>query len=122
LVFSTIPVSTLGYFVLGGEGYNLKFGGGVGPRFVIVEESLPGSGSTQQYTSTGAGLIIRIEGNTLLGGDFYANIGTELRYDVNGEPENNGDKLTNNVYNENVNFDTFALGVRLGFSYYFSAN
>jgi hypothetical protein len=122
LVFSTIPVSALGYFVLGGEGYNLKFGGGVGPRFVIVEESLPGSGSTQQYTSTGAGLIIRIEGNTLLGGDFYANIGTELRYDVNGEPENNGDKLTNNVYNENVNFNTFALGVRLGFSYYFSAN
>ncbi|HEY7751709.1 MAG TPA: hypothetical protein VH917_05405 [Ignavibacteriaceae bacterium] len=122
LVFSTIPVSALGYFVLGGEGYNLKFGGGVGPRFVIVEESLPGSGSTQQYTSTGVGLIIRIEGNTLLGGDFYANIGTELRYDVNGEPENNGDKLTNNVYNENVNFNTFALGVRLGFSYYFSAN
>ena len=119
MVYVCIPVSVLGYYVIGGEGYNLKFGGGVGPRFVNAEESLPASGTTEQFSSTGVGLVLRVEGNTLLGGNFYANIGADLRYDLNGEPENNGAKLTNSVYGENVNFDTFALGVRLGFSYYF---
>jgi len=119
MVYVCIPVSVLGYYVIGGEGYNLKFGGGIGPRFVNAEESLPASGTTEQFSSTGVGLVLRVEGNTLLGGNFYANIGADLRYDLNGEPENNGAKLTNSVYGENVNFDTFALGVRLGFSYYF---
>jgi hypothetical protein len=119
MVYALFPVSVLGYYVLGGDGYNFKFGGGIGPRFINVEESLPGLGTTDQYNSTGAGFLLRVEGNTLLGGNFYANIGADLRYDLNGEPENNGEKLTNSVYGENVNFDTFALGVRLGFSYYF---
>lgn len=119
MVYGLIPVSILGYYVIGGNGYNLKFGGGVGPRFVNVEESLPALGTTEKYSSTGVGLILRCEGNTLLGGNFYANIGADLRYDLNGEPENDGMKLTNSVYGENVNFETFALGVRLGFSYYF---
>jgi len=119
MVYVCIPVSVLGYYVIGGEGYNLKFGGGIGPRFVNAEESLPASGTTEQFSSTGVGLVLRVEGNTLLGGNFYANIGADLRYDLNGNPENDGVKLTNSVYGENVNFDTFALGVRLGFSYYF---
>jgi len=122
MVYVLFPVSVLGYFVLGGDGYNFKFGGGIGPRFINVEESLPGLGTTEQYNSTGVGFVLRVEGNTLLGGNFYANIGADLRYDLNGEPENNGEKLTNSVYGENVNFDTFALGVRLGFSYYFGTS
>jgi hypothetical protein len=117
LVYSLIPVSVLGYYVIGGNGYNLKFGGGIGPRIVNVEESLPASGTTKEYSSTGFGFILRCEGNTLLGGNFYANVGLDLRYDLNGEPENNGEKLSNSVYNENVNFNTFSLGVKLGISY-----
>ena len=117
LVYTLIPVSVLGYYVIGGDGYNLKFGGGIGPRIVNVEESLPALGTTKEYSSTGFGFILRSEGNTLLGGNFYANIGLDLRYDLNGEPENNGEKLSNSVYNENVNFNTFSLGVKLGISY-----
>jgi hypothetical protein len=117
LVYTLIPVSVLGYYVIGGDGYNLKFGGGFGPRIVNVEESLPALGTTKEYSSTGFGFIIRSEGNTFLGGNFYANIGLDLRYDLNGEPENNGEKLSNSVYNENVNFNTFSLGVKLGISY-----
>jgi len=117
MVFKLIPVTAMGYYVIRGDGYNLKFGGGIGPRFVNVEESLPGLGTTDSYTSTGAGFIIRCEGNTLLGGNFYANLGADLRYDLNGEPENNGEKLTNSVYGQNVNFNTFSLGVKLGVSY-----
>jgi hypothetical protein len=122
MVYSLIPISVLGYYVLGGNGYNLKFGGGIGLRFVRVEESLPSFGTTKDYNSTGIGFIVRCEGNTLLGGNFYANLGAELRYDINGEPENNGEKLTNSVYGQNVNFDTFSAGVKLGISYLFGAN
>jgi hypothetical protein len=117
MVYHLIPVSVLGYYVIKGEAYNIKFGGGIGPRFVNVDESLPALGTTEQYSSTGVGFILRCEGNTLLGGNFYANIGADLRYDLNGEPENSGAKLTNSVYGENVNFDTFSLGVKLGISY-----
>jgi len=122
MVYNSIPISVLSYYVIGGDGYNIKFGAGVGPRFVNVQESLPGFGTTDDYSSTGFGLISRVEGNTLLGGGFYANIGADLRYDLNGEPENNGEKLTNSVYNQNVNLDTFALGVRLGISYIFGVS
>ena len=119
MVYNLIPISVLSYYVIGGDGYNIKFGAGVGPRFVNVQESLPGFGTTDDYSSTGFGLIIRLDGNTLLGGGFYANIGADLRYDLNGEPDNNGEKLSNSVYNKNVNMDTFALGIRLGISYMF---
>ena len=118
MVYNLIPVSILGYYVIGGDGYNLKFGGGIGPRIVNVDESLPAFGTTEQYSSTGVGFILRCEGNTLLGGNFYANIGADLRYDVNGVPEDSeGNKLVNNVQGENVNFDTFSLGIKLGISY-----
>jgi hypothetical protein len=122
MVFNIIPVTAMGYYVIRGEGYNLKFGSGIGPRFINAEESLPGMGTTDSYTSTGAGIIIRCEGNTFLGGNFYANLGADLKYDLNGEPENNGEKLTNSVYGENVNFNTFSLGVKLGISYLFGVS
>ncbi|UCH65390.1 MAG: hypothetical protein JSW63_12420 [Ignavibacterium sp.] len=114
--------SLLAYYVLDGNGYNLKFGGGLGIRFPSVDESLPATGSTISYTSIGFGIIARAEGNTLLGGDIYANIGAEIRYDVNGEPESNGNNLFNVVQGENVNFNTFSLGVRLGITYIIGGN
>jgi hypothetical protein len=117
MIYTALPISVLGYYVIGGDGYNIKFGAGVGPRFVNIQESLPGLGTTEDYNSTGVGFLIRVDGNTMLGGGFYANIGADLRYDLNGEPDNNGKKLTNSVYNQNVNLDTFALGVKLGISY-----
>ena len=122
LSYNNIMPSILAYYVLVGNGYNLKFGSGLGLRFPNVDESLPATGSTITYTSTGYGVIARAEGNTLLGGDVFANIGAEIRYDVNGETENNGNTLTNNVQGENVNFNTFSLGVRLGISYRFGGS
>lgn len=121
LAYNNLMPSVLAYYVVSGEGYNFKFGGGLGVRFASVDESLPATGSTTNYSSTGFGGIIRIEGNTLLGGSVYANIGAELRYDVNGEPENNGTPLYNNVMAENVNFNTFSTGVRLGITYIIGA-
>jgi len=118
LAYNSLMPSVMAYYVLLGTGFNFKFGGGAGPRFVSVTESKKWQGTEDSYSSTGFGGLLRVEGNTALAENVYANIGLDLRYDVNGEPENsNGNTLVNNVKGENVNFDTFSLGVKLGISY-----
>jgi len=43
-----------------------------------------------------------------------------MRYDVNGEPsDSDGNTIINNVLKENVNFNSFSAGVKLGISYLF---
>ena len=122
LVYNNIMPSLIGYYVLFGDGYNIKFGGGVGVRFASVDQSLPATGSTITYNLIGYGFIGRIEGNTQLSGRVYANIGADIRYDINGEPDSGGAHLYNNIQQENVNFNTFALGIRLGITYIIGGN
>lgn len=122
LVYNNIMPSLIGYYVLSGDGYNIKFGGGVGVRFATVDQSLPATGSTVTYNSIGYGFIGRVEGNTQLSGNVYADIGADIRYDINGEPDNKGAYLYNNIQQENVNFNTFALGIRLGITYIIGGN
>jgi hypothetical protein len=122
LTFSNLMPTVFAYYVIAGTGYNFKFGGGLGARIVNVDESIPATGITKTYNSVGYGIVGRIEGNTLLGGSVYANIGADIRYDVNGEPENNGTPLRNNLQKENVNFNAFSLGVRLGITYIIGGN
>lgn len=117
--YDLIMPSLMGFYVVSGNGYNFKFGGGVGIRFLSVDETLPASARSENYTSKGFGAIIRAEGNTLLSGNVYANIITDIRYDINGEPNGNSGKLRNNVLNENVNFNSLSVGIKLGISYFF---
>jgi hypothetical protein len=119
LAYNLVMPSILGYYVINGTGYNFKFGGGAGVRFLSVEESLPGTGSSEEYSSVGYGFILRAEGNTAIAEDVYAYIGADARYDVNGEPANDGENLYNVVYKENVNFNSLSFGIRLGISYQF---
>ena len=121
LTLSNLMPTVFAYYVIAGTGYNFKFGGGLGARFVNVDESLPAR-ELKTFNSVGYGIVGRIEGNTLLGSSIYANIGADIRYDVNGEPENNGTPLRNNLQNENVNFNAFSVGVRLGITYIIGGN
>jgi hypothetical protein len=114
--------SIIGYYVLRGTGYNFKFGAGAGVRFTSVNETKPLITTSQNYTSTGFGILLRADGNTLLGGNFYANIGGDIRYDINGEPKNNNypmSYIVNPLYNENVNFNALSFTLRLGITYQF---
>lgn len=123
LAYNSLMPSVMAYYVLLGTGFNFKFGVGAGLRFVSVTESKKWQGTEDSYSSTGFGGLLRVEGNTALAENVYANIGLDLRYDVNGEPENsNSNTLVNNVKGENVNFDTFSLGVKLGISYLFGGS
>jgi hypothetical protein len=118
LAYNSFMPSVMAYYVLLGNGFNFKFGGGAGLRFVNVSENKKWQGTEDPYSSTGFGGLLRVEGNTALAENVYANIGLDLRYDVNGEPEDSeGNKLVNNVKGENINFNTFSLGVKLGISY-----
>lgn len=120
LAYNSVLPSVMAYYVLMGTGYNIKFGGGAGVRFVSVTESKKWQGTEDSFSAVGFGGLLRVEANTALAENVYANLGLDMRYDINGEPENsNGNTLVNNVKGENVNFDTFALGVKLGISYIF---
>ncbi|MEO8399237.1 MAG: hypothetical protein ABI550_05395 [Ignavibacteriaceae bacterium] len=111
--------SITSYYVFQGEGYNFKFGGGVGPRFSSVKETLPFTTASNSYSSTGFGFLLRADGNTALGNNVYANIGADFRYDWNGEPKNGSNKIMNSTANKNVDLNSLALGIKLGITYRF---
>lgn len=107
------------YYVVSGSGYNFKFGGGIGPRFVSVNETLPPIAAASNYKSSGFGFLLRADGNTALSSNLYANIGADIRYDINGEPKNGANAIFNNPAGQNVNLNSFSFGLHLGISYIF---
>lgn len=118
IYYDELLPSVMAYYVISGAGYNFKFGGGLGPRFVFVTEEKKWLGTSDEYNSIGFGGLLRIEGNTVLATNLYANIGVDMRYDFNGEPKDDNAKyLFNIVEDENVNFNTFSVGIKLGISY-----
>jgi hypothetical protein len=109
LTYNFLMPTLTAYYVLSGRGYNFKLGGGAGVRFSRVKEEF--SLGSIEHNSMGFGLLLRADGNTLLSGDLYANIGADIRYDLNGN-------FT--VYRPNaeeISLDAFSVGIRLGLTY-----
>lgn len=119
LDYNILSPNLLAYYILDGIGYNFKFGGGFGLRFVNVDLSFPGTNVITNYSNTGYGFLLRADGNTLLGGNFYANIGADLKYDINGVPKSNGQTLYNNISREDVDLNSLSFAIRLGISFIF---
>lgn len=109
--------SLLGYYVIQGEGYKFKLGGGVGYRIISVDEELPTSTAVTNYTANGFGLLLKAQAHTLLSGNFYAYFGADIRYDIIGEATNDSGKLEAPGLKEEVNFNTLSFGVKIGVSY-----
>ena len=101
--------SLVGYYVHAGKGYKFKIGGGLGIRFAEVDEEL--YGSISGYSATGFGILLKAQGDTRLGGNFYALISGEVRYDMPGE--------INTLSNATFNVNTFGVALKLGTVYYF---
>ena len=107
--------SLLAYYVIPGEGYQFKFGGGAGLRYVSLSETISG---TTNYTATGVGFLIKTEGNTKLSEHFYALIGVNIRYDITGKLTNPRQNLINPVSNnENVNLNSISGGIYFGITF-----
>ena len=116
--YLTYSPSILAYYTIPGAGYKFKFGGGAGYRYVSVDEQLPTSNIVETYTASGFGLLLKAQAHTLLGGNFHAYIGADIRYDVIGEPSNDNGVLGTSAYNESIDFNTLGVGVKLGVSYF----
>ena len=115
LTYDLIMPSALYYYVLNGNGYYFKFGGGAGVRFLSVKEKLPADPNNYNYSSIGYGIILRAAGNTAISENVFAYISTDLRYDFIKEPQPSSDQN----FIGNVNFNSLSLGIRLGISYQF---
>ena len=108
--------SLLAYYVMSGEGYKLKIGGGAGIRLVDLTEKIYIS---KDYSTIGFGFLFRAQGHTKLGENFYANVGGTMRFDFPGEPSNGERKIHNYITNEDVNINSFSVSVDIGVSYFF---
>ena len=109
--------SILAYYVLPGAGYKFKIGGGVGYRMVDLDEKIY---EPVNYTASGFGFLLRAQGLTTLGGNFYANLGGTFRYDLPGELSGSNDiKSESSIESNNVNINSIVFSVNIGVSYSF---
>ena len=119
LDYGIVMPSVIYYYVIRDTGFNIKFGAGAGVRFVNLSQQWPATPSAQSYSSTGFGLLFRADGNTFLSKDLFVNLGFDLRYDVNGKPKDGSQYLVNKTNQQNVSFNAFSAGIRLGMTYSF---
>lgn len=112
--YSVLMPSLLTYYVINGEGYKFKFGGGLGPRFINVNEVLPTS--KDNYSNLGIGFLIKADGSTLLSDKMYAYISIDIRYNLNGKPKKDGKELLINSSDayEGLELNSFSSGLKLG--------
>jgi hypothetical protein len=112
--------TVMAYYVLRGNGYKFKFGGGLGLRYVLLKETLQLSTQAKDYSTFGFGILLKAEGNTAISNYVYATIAVTLRLDYPGVPKNNGNSLTYSPSSiQNVNVNAVSGGIRLGLLYTF---
>ena len=99
------------YYIIPGEGYQFKFGGGLGYRYAALKEKKI---ATTDYSASGFGLLLKAEGNTKLTNNLYALIGTNFRYDYTGDLSNGSSKIVNTASGENLNLNSISFGIYLG--------
>jgi len=103
--------SVLGYYVISGNGYKIKFGFGTGLRIMNLTEDIS---IKESYDVIGIGFLIKAQAHTKLGEKFYANIGSTLRTDFTGNPTNKFGS-----FHDNININSISISVNLGISYFF---
>jgi hypothetical protein len=109
-------IALIGYYVISGESYKLKFGLGGALKLASVDEEIY---TTINYKSAGFSIFARVNGLTPLGKDIYANLGVEAGYDITGEPSSSGNKIVNGTSNKNLSLNSFFVGLKIGITYTF---
>lgn len=113
--YKFISPSVMLYRVIEGNGYSFKFGGGVGPRFVAINEIKPFVNTGTDYNSTGFGIVAKASGSTALSKSVFAYISADARYDAGGTPTNkNGVGLRHR--GSDLSVTSLSVGVKLGIS------
>jgi len=113
--YNLLQPSLLGYYTINGKGFQFKFGGGIGPRFIFASETSPYTTSLLKYSSTGFGIVGKVDGITSLGGNFFAYVGLDLRYNRNGNlSDSDGKEKISNVTNATLNLNSVSVGIKVG--------
>lgn len=76
--------SLLIHYLVFGEGFRLKLGGGVGYHVVKFDQSFPATGTGETLRGDGLGFKLDAIGNTKFDETFYGSIGIDLRWDFLG--------------------------------------
>lgn len=117
-----MPTAVL-FYRLEGDGFFVKFGGGVGYHLGKFTRLDPNSGSESRYTSGGPGFKLELMGNTAFGESLYGLIGGDLRVDFIGELKDNlGRGLEIRRADgklDPINLRFASLGIKFGIIYYF---
>lgn len=109
----------IAHYVLQGEGYFFKFGGGLGYHSATLIEQYP-SGSEVDYRTNGLGLKVQAVGNTEFDEHLYGYIAVDARKDFMGEfKDGAGAPLSIPGTGQNVSMNFFSAGVKFGLSYFF---
>jgi len=113
--YNLLQPSLLGYYTINGTGFQFKFGGGVGPRFVFASEPSIYTTALIKYKSTGYGFVGKIDGITSLGGNYFAYLGFDLRYNKNGNlSDADGKEKISNVTNTALSLNSLSFGIKVG--------
>jgi hypothetical protein len=104
--------------VLAQEGlFNIKAGAGLGYHFgTLAAKYLY---IDDQFTGSGPGMILELEGNTALGEQFFVHLGLNGRWELIGRLSDSlGRSPGLNAAGEQTTLNSFGVGARLGFTYY----
>jgi len=118
----TLPSLTLRRYITG-DGYYIRFGGGIGYHFASLSASNPYSLSPTNYSAHGLGFDFDAELDTKLSEHLYARIGGDARSEYTGIlRESDGTEL--NYYDSNNNGHAVTMymsgiGVIFALVYYF---
>jgi hypothetical protein len=82
--------SLLVHYLVFGEGFRLKMGGGVGYHFIKFDQNFLATGSGETLRSQGPGFKLDAIGNTKFDETFYGSIGFDLRWDFLGTLSRSG--------------------------------
>jgi len=78
-----MPTLLVHYLVFG-EGYRLKAGGGIGYHVARYTQSFPTYGTGENFHTGGLGVKLDAVGNTKFDETFYGSIGVDLQWDFLG--------------------------------------
>ena len=103
--------------LLFGEGYRLKFGGGIGYHFASFTQNFPTVGSGETLSASGIAVKLDAVGNTKFDETFYGSIGVDLRWDFPGTLQRTADARStqSSIALPTMNF--FSAGLKFGITF-----
>jgi hypothetical protein len=108
----------LAHYVVGGTGYFVKLGGGIGYHAGAADERSTLYGTEKRYRTSGIGVKLEAVGQTAFDEHLFGTVGGYLRWDFLGTLKS-GDGQPLARQGKAVSLDLFAASVVLGLAYYF---